>query len=209
MISIAVIAPAQAVRAGLRTLMAQESDMQVVAEAAALLDLEGELPELDVVLLAEEAVEMEDLEALLADSPAPFGALLIGAGAELVQALSDLPLRGWGLLPPEASAEELAAGVRAVHEGLLVSSPSLLEPWLDRRLVLNHEAEALVEPLTDREQEVLGLLAGGLANKQIAAELGISEHTVKFHVSSVYAKLGATNRAEAVRLGARQGLITL
>jgi len=69
--------------------------------------------------------------------------------------------------------------------------------------------EQLVEPLTEREAEVLQLLAQGLANKQIALTLSISEHTVKFHVSGIYAKLGATNRTEAVRLGVRQGLIIL
>jgi len=63
--------------------------------------------------------------------------------------------------------------------------------------------------LTPRETEVLQLLAQGLANKQIALALGISEHTIKFHVSSIYAKLGVGNRTEAVRVGARQGLILL
>jgi NarL family two-component system response regulator YdfI len=69
--------------------------------------------------------------------------------------------------------------------------------------------QALVEPLTARETEVLQHLAQGLANKQIAALLSISEHTVKFHVSSIYSKLGAANRTEAVRIGARRGLILL
>ena len=63
--------------------------------------------------------------------------------------------------------------------------------------------------MTERELEVLDLLAAGLANKQIAVELGISEHTVKFHVSSIYTKLNATNRTQAVREGLRQGWIVL
>ncbi|MBE0410964.1 MAG: response regulator transcription factor [Anaerolineales bacterium] len=65
------------------------------------------------------------------------------------------------------------------------------------------------EPLTERENQVLQLVAGGLANKQIGHELGISEHTVKFHISAIYAKLEASNRAEAVRIGVKRGLITL
>ena len=65
------------------------------------------------------------------------------------------------------------------------------------------------EVLTDREIEVLQLLAQGLANKQIAQTLNISTHTVKFHVSSIYNKLGATNRTEAVRNGVQNGLILL
>ena len=71
------------------------------------------------------------------------------------------------------------------------------------------EQEELLEELTDREGEILQLLARGLANKQIAAHLGISEHTVKFHVSAIYSKLGVTNRTEAVSRGARLGLIVL
>jgi DNA-binding NarL/FixJ family response regulator len=65
------------------------------------------------------------------------------------------------------------------------------------------------EPLTPREREVLELLAEGLPNKAIAAELGISDQTVKFHVASISAKLGAANRTEAVRLALRRGLVTL
>ena len=66
-----------------------------------------------------------------------------------------------------------------------------------------------IEPLTPREQQVLDLLAEGLPNKSIAARLGISDQTVKFHVASVAGKLGAANRTDAVRLAVRRGLITL
>jgi DNA-binding NarL/FixJ family response regulator len=69
--------------------------------------------------------------------------------------------------------------------------------------------EELSEALTAREREVLDLLGRGLSNKLIARELHISEHTVKFHISSLYAKLGVNNRAEAVSRGARHGLISL
>jgi DNA-binding NarL/FixJ family response regulator len=71
------------------------------------------------------------------------------------------------------------------------------------------EPDGIVETLTQRETQVLQLLSQGLANKQIALSLEISEHTVKFHVSSIYAKLGVTNRTEAVRQGVRHGLIVL
>ena len=67
----------------------------------------------------------------------------------------------------------------------------------------------LEEHLTRRELEVLEVLAEGLSNRAIAARLAISEHTVKFHVSSIFAKLGDENRTDAVRRGVRQGLITL
>jgi DNA-binding CsgD family transcriptional regulator len=67
----------------------------------------------------------------------------------------------------------------------------------------------LVEPLTSREHEVLEHLAAGLSNRRIAGALGISEHTVKFHVSAILGKLGVSSRAAAIRHGVRQGLVTL
>jgi DNA-binding CsgD family transcriptional regulator len=69
--------------------------------------------------------------------------------------------------------------------------------------------DAGTEAVTQREMDVLQCIAQGLANKQIAISLGISEHTVKFHLSSLYAKLGATNRTEAVRIGMQRGLVVL
>jgi DNA-binding NarL/FixJ family response regulator len=71
------------------------------------------------------------------------------------------------------------------------------------------DEEALVEPLTPRESQVLQLLADGLPNKTIAARLGVSEETVKFHLASVFGKLGATNRTDAVRRALGRGLVPL
>jgi DNA-binding CsgD family transcriptional regulator len=68
---------------------------------------------------------------------------------------------------------------------------------------------ALVEPLTSREQDVLEQIAAGLSNREIASTLGISEHTVKFHVSGILGKLGVTSRAAAIRRAVRRGLVTL
>jgi ATP/maltotriose-dependent transcriptional regulator MalT len=71
------------------------------------------------------------------------------------------------------------------------------------------DAPDLIEPLTSREQEVLEQMAAGLSNRQIAHSLGISEHTVKFHVSAILGKLGVSSRSAAIRHGMRQGLVTL
>jgi len=109
----------------------------------------------------------------------------------------------WGILPPESSAEELNAAIHALSQGLIVGTSALLFESE------GEHPEGTEGPLTDRESEVLGLLSKGLANKQIAMELGISEHTVKFHVSSIYQKLNVTNRTEAVRAGLRGGWVTL
>ena len=71
------------------------------------------------------------------------------------------------------------------------------------------DADLLVEALTGREQEVLSLLAGGLPNREIASALSISEHTVKFHLASIFGKLGVSTRTEAVQRGVRLGVIDL
>ena len=109
----------------------------------------------------------------------------------------------WGALSLESSREEVLAAIHALSEGLVVSAPQ----FINARPVSREDSE--LPALSEREIEVLGLLAQGKANKQIAAALGISEHTAKFHVSSIYAKLNATNRAEAVHQGVRQGWIAV
>ena len=82
----------------------------------------------------------------------------------------------------------------------------------DALLVAREDGEAdpdIPQPLTPREVEILALLAEGLPNKAIASRLGISDQTVKFHVSAIYGKLGASNRTDAVGRGVRRGLIVL
>jgi DNA-binding NarL/FixJ family response regulator len=116
----------------------------------------------------------------------------------------------WGALATEATPEEIMAAIHALDQGLLVGTPALLKQRLCPGADLQGSTQPPgSEPLTKREIEVLQLLAQGLANKQIATALGISEHTVKFHISSIYSKLGVNNRAEVVRVGARSGLISL
>jgi DNA-binding NarL/FixJ family response regulator len=105
-----------------------------------------------------------------------------------------------GILPAESTSEEVAAAVRAVAAGLVVGV---------RQMLYSGPNGADQGPLTAREVQVLGLMSRGLANKQIAVELGVSEHTVKFHVSSIYSKLNAVNRTQAVREGLRHGWIVL
>jgi DNA-binding NarL/FixJ family response regulator len=130
--------------------------------------------------------------------------LLLSEDDRSVSLLREVAPRGWGVVSPDAPPEELSAAIVAVAQGLVVLPRALTG------LLLGHEAiEEHMEPLTTREREVLGLLGRGLSNKMIARDLRISEHTVKFHVSSIYAKLGAASRTEAVGLGARLGLISL
>ncbi len=108
-----------------------------------------------------------------------------------------------GLLPREAGEHEIVAAVEAVAAGLIAVHPQFLDT-LQARPVME-----LAEPLTPRESEVLRLLAEGVANKEIAWRLSISEHTVKFHVASVLDKLNASSRTEAVAKGIRSGLVVV
>jgi DNA-binding NarL/FixJ family response regulator len=108
-----------------------------------------------------------------------------------------------GALSRGAAADEVAAALLAVARGL-----SVLDGGLARQF-LRPPAAAPEEPLTPREREVLALLAEGLANKAIAARLGISEHTAKFHVNAILGKLGVESRAEAIVHAARMGLVVL
>jgi len=213
-IHVAVVAQALALRIGLRALLSDGELIEVVAEATSLGELETLLSDIDVLLLAEPR-SLEGLSDLELSGTLP-SILLLSDEARAAQDLAGISPHAWGVVPMEATAEELQAAVVALHEGLIVLSPLQLR----RGAALNHLlglpegevqglAEHPIEPLTERELQVLQLLAQGLANKQIAAALSISEHTVKFHVSSIYAKLGAANRTEAVRLGVQQGLVIL
>jgi two-component system nitrate/nitrite response regulator NarL len=127
--------------------------------------------------------------ALAATDGAAADALRAGARAVL--------LRG-------SPADAIAAALVAAERGLAVLDPALSREWV-------HAPEPApgADALTAREREVLGLLGEGLANKAIAARLGISEHTAKFHVNAILAKLGVGSRAEAIVRAARLGLLVL
>lgn len=191
-----------ALRVGLREVLGGLSEVDVVAEAARVEELTA--LGVDVLVLA----SPDGLRALEPES-AP-AVLLLTDELEDVRELQKQSLPAWGVLPVNASEDELGAAVRALGEGLWVGAPALLRNLLRRPSVVEvSDTEPLTDPLTGREIEVLQMMASGLANKQIALSLGISEHTVKFHLSSLYAKFGVTSRTEAVRVGARRGLVVL
>jgi DNA-binding NarL/FixJ family response regulator len=110
----------------------------------------------------------------------------------------------------ESHPREITAALQAAHDGLTVFSPEILEVLLPASAELASPGDLPPgEPLTPREIDVLSLLAEGAGNKEIAARLHISEHTVKFHVSSILGKLGAATRTEAVTRGYKEGLILM
>ncbi|HEX2993659.1 MAG TPA: response regulator transcription factor [Anaerolineales bacterium] len=187
-----------ALRAGLRALLSSDETIEVVNDSLV------EESEADVVIASASHVSFSDtsLSATEGDFSVSAATLFISDDPLSIRTLRR-SLRVWGILPTDASGEELIAAVHALSQGLIVGTTTLLfESETDSEPLSNG-------PLTDRESQVLGLLAKGMANKQIAVALGISEHTVKFHVSSIYAKLSVTNRTEAVREGLRGGWIAL
>jgi two-component system, NarL family, response regulator YdfI len=123
------------------------------------------------------------------------------------------PLRA--ILPTWASAQEVESAIAAAAQGLLVLHAGVMEAVTALAGSSAGSAgaplrgEGAGQALSPRESEILNLLAAGLGNKEIAWQLKISEHTVKFHVTSIFNKLGASTRAEAVALGMRRGLIVL
>ena len=197
MIRVGIVAAGLTLRIGLREILRSLPDVDVTTEASS----PDGLPSLDVLVLAS-ADFLGDLE-----EGAPAVLLLTDDPEEAIK-LADFPV--WGILPLEASPEELSAAIHALAEGLWAGSPALARGLLaPHPVALMEGAEQVVDPLTERERQVLQLTAEGLANKQIAASLDISENTVKFHLSSLYAKLGVTSRTEAVRAGARRGWVVL
>lgn len=174
--------------------------------AFATLD-EAAAAEVDVVVWDLGADEDAARDRLQEHTPpeAPLVAL-VGAGSLARAAFA------WGaraVLPRDVDDEALAAALRAVTRGLSVATPSLLADALAARDEPEAPRGKGDVALTAREREVLGLVAEGFSNKLAARRLGISEHTVKFHVDAVMERLGARTRTEAVVRAARRGLLTL
>ena len=212
-IRVAVLAAAEWVRAGLQAQLESQPDLRVVSLDAARA---GSRPACDVLVVAEgRDLRAGGAQAGWPQRPAPradgpprgtpepprWCACPTTRSAAARLAAAGPP--AWALLGPGAGREQLAAAVRAVHRGLVVLGPPLAPGWFPSRPAGEGPR------LTPREREVLALLARGLGNKQIAWELSVSEHTVKYHVSSLYAKLGAGSRTEALRLGIERGLLSL
>jgi DNA-binding NarL/FixJ family response regulator len=146
---------------------------------------------------------MDGVEALqrLGQANSPVRVIVFTAFDSDERIVSAVQAGAQGYLLKGAPREEVFQAVRVVHAG-----GSLLQPVVASKLL--RQVSDGFEPLTPRELEVLGLVAQGLPNKEIAARLTITVRTVKFYVSSIMAKLGAGNRTEAVAIAAQRGLIS-
>ena len=218
MIRVLVEAKPAIVRAGLESVVHGDPRFALVGEGYrdgdALHSIRKHNPE---VLLLDSPALPTSLEAALHLPGVPATVMLIAnpARAQVRRALQS-GVRG--VLVHDASPREILAALESAAAGVAVVSPEVLDLLLPAASpVLAHNPGELADsedlglgaPLTARESEVLDLLAQGAGNKEIAARLRISEHTVKFHVSSLLAKLGVSTRTEAVSRGYKEGLIVI
>jgi len=207
MIRVLVVDDHPIVRQGLVSVLGDEDDLEVVGEAGSGREAVARVQRLqpDVVLLDLEMPDLDGVAAipqLLALRPG-LGILVFTAYDTDERVLGAVRAGARGYLLKGASAEEIARGIRSVNAG-----GSYLEPRVTSKLIAEVSSprrSGLV--LSAREKEVLRLVADGLPTKQISASLSITERTVKFHVNSIFRKLGADNRAQAVALAAQRGLL--
>jgi DNA-binding NarL/FixJ family response regulator len=194
-----VVAPYPALRAGLLALLSGDPSLDPVAAPGAEL---GDGRGAPAAIVADfSAGEPEELAALAELYP---GVPLVLVGADPAAdgpGLSGTPV---AYLASDVDAPALAAAVRAAAAGLIALDPTVAGAT---GIHAHSRPAAAGESLTAREREVLHLVAAGLPNKAIARELGISEHTAKFHVGSLLGKLGAGSRTEAVTLATRRGIL--
>ncbi len=194
MIRVLVGATSAIVRAGLESLVRESPGTTLAGGSSSLTTLARQIETLqpDVVLI--------ELERDAEEGAAALSALGLRSGVRAV-------------LPREATPAEITATLEAAAAGLVALHPDTMESLLRAQPHRASSEGAMParpdQALTPREIEVLGMLAEGLGNKEIAWRLHISEHTVKFHVASILGKLDASSRTEAVTVGFRQGLIML
>jgi DNA-binding NarL/FixJ family response regulator len=197
-VSVLVVSPDPLARSGLAALVAARPELALAGEA-------GPREAQRVAEARQPQVVLWDMNAGAGAARWPeLGVPVAALAADARQAGEALRAGVRAVLARSAAPEALAAGVVAAALGL-----SVLDPELAGAFVRPPEAAAEAEPLTPREREVLALLSEGLANKAIAARLGISDHTAKFHVNAILSKLGVDSRAEAIVRAARLGLVLL
>lgn len=196
------------VREGLASVLETQPDFEVVGQAndgAEAVDIVLAYKP-DVVLLDLEMPHLDGVQALRAmrANDSNVKALVFTAFDTDERIIGAVQAGARGYLLKGAPRDELFGAIRIVAQGGSTLQPVVAAKLMERITSPNTAAS---EPLTEREQEVLMLMAQGLQNKEIATQLVIGERTVKFHVSAILAKLGAGNRTEAVHMARQRGLV--
>ena len=193
------------VRDGLVAMLGTQSDFVVVGEAATGTEVVEQVRSLkpDVVMLDLEMPGIDGVDALEQINAMSSARVIVFTAFDTDERiLSAVRAGAKGYLLKGAPRVQVFNTIRVVSQG-----GSLIEPAIASRIL--RQANQPEEMLTEREREVLGLLAQGKSNKEIAAALVITERTVKFHVSSLMSKLGANNRTEVVTMAVQRGLVKL
>ncbi len=200
------------VREGLSAMLRKEEDIQVVGEAengAEAIDKARELRP-DIILMDLRMPEVDGVEAMrqigAVNPDIKFIVLTTYDNDEYIFKGIEAGARAY--LLKDAPREDLFKAIRAVHKGESLIQPAIAGKVLDRFAELSRQAQG-VEALSEREVEVLKLMAKGAANKEIAAELTITESTVKTHIQSIFQKLAVSDRTEAVTEAIKKGIIRL
>ena len=206
-IRIAVAATSAVRRAGLESIIRSHAEFHLAGSFGTLASLVSfaRCTELDVIVIDSDSIH-DLLRELTSDA-----AIVLLTEVSDARSISRLLRSGVrAILSRESDADDVLSAIYAAYEGLVLLSTAIADSLAgvfgDQLAEVDDE---LSEEITSRETEVLRMLAEGLVNKDIAARLGISEHTVKFHISSILDKLGASTRTEAVTLGIRRGLIPI
>lgn len=202
---VCIVASAPALQAGLRSMVSDLEIVDTVYNASSIEEFKTYRSVTDILIIYPADEDSPDLEQVLDDSSLIGVVVLVADESERSRLIPENPDTAWGILPLTATVEQFEAALQAIAAGLSIGAPAMVTFLKDSEAP--DQEDPLIDPLTNRETEVLQLLARGKANKQIALDLAISEHTVKFHISSIYTKLGAGNRTEAVRFGVRRGLV--
>jgi DNA-binding NarL/FixJ family response regulator len=198
--------------AGLEALVRSAPALELAGTSLGRAGLSQQLEDTHADVLLEHAVpgDLEELPLRDLDSKSIARVLLVvepefPAALAAIQGLAPAVR---GVLPAYASAREIQCAIEAAAAGLLVLHPDVTEGATSVALSRGSTG-SLGQQLSPRESEILNLLAAGLGNKEIAWRLKLSEHTVKFHITSIFNKLNASSRAQAVAIGMRFGLIVL
>jgi DNA-binding NarL/FixJ family response regulator len=200
------------VREGLFAMLSRESDFEVVGEARDGVEAVNKTKELnpEVVLMDLRMPELDGVEAMnqikSAKPDTKFIILTTYSDDEYIFRGIEAGARGY--LLKDAPREELFKAIRAVHRGESLIQPVVASKVLDRLMELSRRAPS-GEELSERELEVLRLMAKGAANKEIGVELSIAQSTVKTHISTIFQKLGVNDRTQAVTEALKKGIIRL
>lgn len=201
------------VQDGLVAVLNTQPDFEIIGLAATGVEVLQmvEIHHPDIVLLDLEMPDMDGLEVLerLRNEHPRVRSIVFTAFDTDERIVGAVKAGAKGYLLKGVPSQDLFEAIRTVSAGGSLLQPVVASKLIDHVSGASFENEDSLASLTEREMDVMELLAQGKTNKEIAVELVISERTVKFHVSSIFNKLGAGNRTEAVTIAARQGLVIL